>query len=152
MNYGIRAPLTIEELKNLAVDSSWQRIEQDLSDEELEKVEEQYTKCCLEIDQLEVEKKSAVGHFSSLIKKVDTEREQLRMQILTKKRSEDMNVFFIPDHEREVMCLYSVKSGKKVKERPLEHWERQQSALEDFANEETETETETETADATAAA
>lgn len=133
--------MTTEEIKALAIGNEWQRIEFDLNEEELLKVEKEYTESCLEVDQLKTEKKSQTDHFGSLIKNADTRREDLRQMLMTKKRKADTNVYLVPDHDREVMCFYDIKTGLKVKERPLEHWERQNSALEDFADlEETETE------------
>jgi hypothetical protein len=135
-----REHLSPEEIKEIAVGNDWQRIEHDLSEEELREVEREYTTVCLEIDQLELEKKSATSHYGSLIKNSDTRREDLRQQIITKKRSVDTNIYFVPDHEREVMLFFDIKTGVKVKERPLESYERQQSALEDFATVEKESE------------
>jgi hypothetical protein len=127
-----RERMNPEELKALAVSSDWRRVEYDLSAHELEEVETKYRETCLEIDGLEIEKKSATSHFGSLIKNSDTRREELRQQILTKKRKEDAECWLVPDIDADLMKYYD-KNGIKVFERPLESYERQTSALEDFA-------------------
>ncbi len=127
-----RERINPEELKAIAVSSDWRRVEYDLSQAELEEVETKYRETCLEIDGLEIEKKSATSHFGSLIKNSDTRREELRQQILTQKRKTDAEVFLVPDLDADLMKYYD-KDGRKVYERPLESYERQTSALEDFA-------------------
>lgn len=125
--------LTPDEIKSMAIDSTWQRIEYELTDEAIAEIEKQYAETCLEIDQLEIEKRNASSHFGSLIKNADTRREELRQQIVTKRYLVDTNLYLVPDHERDVMRYFDVKTGRKIKERPLENYERQQSTLEDFA-------------------
>ncbi len=127
-----RERINPDELKALAVSTEWRRVEYDLTQDELAEVETKYRETCLEIDGLEIEKKSATSHFGSLIKNSDTRREELRQQILTQKRKTDTEVFLVPDLDADLMKFYD-KDGRKVYERPLESYERQTSALEDFA-------------------